>query len=493
MGVVIRQSFWGTSIAYTGVLIGYFNTLYLRPEFLSLSEIGVFNLVTANAMLVSPLCSAGMPGTFIKYFPEFNQDERLRNQIFTFQLLLVLLVNLLVIAIGWIAKDFIISNFAEKSPGYVNFLMITAMIIVVNSLFELLFSFCKSVLRVIVPSFIRDIFLRAGSILLVGGFALNWWSFEAAVNGLAITYIMALLILWLDLTIRQGMRIAFSFDRITPVWRKKIINFGSYSLLLGLSVAVMNNVNYLQVSTLIGERALGIFTTCFFIGLIVEMPRRNMLKVLAPIFAKAMQAHDMDEVKKMYRKGSITLSVLGLLITIGVLTNINDLFAFIPQGNGFAEGYWVVVAVCFAKLIFIVFGFNQEIIVYSDYYRYSLFFQLLSAGLLIGLNSWLLPTLGLIGAGVSYVIAVTVHTLLKFGFIWYKFRLSPFTKAHVWLLLIGLSIFVLFYYVPFPMNPLVNILVRSALTIIVFVPVIYLTKISEDINALIKTIFEKIF
>ena len=110
--------------------------------------------------------------------------------------------------------------------------------------------------------------------------------------------------------------------------------------------------------------------------MIVEMPRRNMLKVISPIFSKAMQEQDMKQVNRMYKKGSITMAVFGALLFIGILTNLNDLFIFIPQGNGFSEGFWVVVAVCITKLIVMIFSFSQEIIVFSSYYKYALYFQI---------------------------------------------------------------------------------------------------------------------
>lgn len=492
MGIVIRQSFWATVIAYLGVVIGYFNTLYLRPEFLTLSQIGIFNLVTANAMLISPFCSAGMPGTFIKYFPEIEKGNHIRNQFFTFQALVIIGLNILVIALAYLNQDWIANRFEENASGYVDYLSITAIIIVVNSLFELMFAYCRSLLNVVVPSILRDVFLRIGSILLIAGFAMNWWSYEIAVQGLALNYCIALLVLLAYLMIGHGLRFTTSLTYIDAEWRKRILRYGSYAMLLALSFAVMNNVNYLQVSTELGEAATGIFTTCFFIGVIVEMPRRNMLKVLSPIFAKAMQAKDMDQVNRMYQKGSITMSVFGLLLVIGILTNVEDLFAFIPQGEGFASGYWVVVAVCVAKLLIILFSFNQEIIVFSDFYKYSLYLQVLSAVILILLNIWLLPILGLTGAGISYLIAIAFHTFMKFGLLWRKFRISPFTSAHVTLLVVSSVVLVLFLMIPFPFNPLINIAVRSILTTILFVGVIFKLNISPDINQLIKTTFEKI-
>jgi len=484
MGIVIRQSFWSTVIAYVGVLVGYFNTLYFRPEYLELGEIGLFTLVTANAMLISPFCTAGMPGTFIKYFPDWA-DTRTRNQFFTYQVLVILALNAVIIVLGFLGKDWIADYFSENSPEYVKYLGVTAVVIVVNSLFDMLFSVSRSQMDILVPSFLRDIFLRLGAILLVAGLAFNWWSFEVAMLGIGLNYVLAMVILLGHLMFTAHLRFSFDFSGIDQAWKRKIFNFGWYSMLLALSFAVLTNVSYMQVAATLGDRANGIFTTCFFIGLVVEMPSRNMMKILSPMFSKSMQAGDMEQVKRMYQKGSITMSVFGALLVIGILTNLNDLFAFIPQGSGIAEGFWVVVAVCCAKMALMLFGPSQEILVYSPHYKVTLYFQIGSAIALTLLNVVMIPTWGLSGAGLSYMAAILAHSVMKYLFVWRTFRVSPFTEKHVPLLLLSAAIFLVFWFAPFPFSPVINILVRSALTTVIFVFAIWKMNISPDINQLI--------
>lgn len=491
MGIVIRQGFWGTLIAYLGVIVGYLNTLYLRPEFFDLGQIGLFNLVTSNAMLISPLCTAGMAGTFIKYYPDFPTGTD-RNRLFTFQVIVILLVNALVIAAGFLFRDVIASYFADNSPEYVRYLGVTAVVVLVNSVFDLLFSFCRSYLSILVPSFLRDIFLRLGAVVLVGGFAAGWWDFHTAVVGIGINYALTMLLLLAYAIFKYNLRFDFDFTDIRSNWLGKILNYAWYGMLLALSFSAMSNVSYMQVAAILGDRANGIYTTCFFIGLIVELPRRNMTKVLSPLFAKSLQAGDMPEVRKMYEKGSITMSAIGILILIGILTNVQDLFAFIPQGDGFAEGLWVVVMVCGAQFFMMMFSFSQEVLVFSAHYRYSLYFQVLAACVLIVLNSLLIPIWGLNGAGLSYLIAIVLHTLMKYFYLKRHMHLSPFVNKHLPLLVIGAGVLALFWWLPLSFSPVINIAVRSVLTTLVYVLLIWKWEISEDINKLIQATFDKI-
>lgn len=492
MGIVIKQSFWGTVIAYLGVVIAYFNTLYLRPEFLTLGEIGVLSLITANAMMISPFCSAGMPGTWMREFPIFKDNQEHSNQFFTFQLIWVVIVNGVVLGIGFLLDDLIIEYLSEDSPEYIKYLSVTALIILVNSLFDMFFAYSKTALKITFPSFLRDIFLRVGMIALIGGYALGWWNFDATAKGIGLFYVGALTLLIIYVMGWHKLRITLSLNLLETDLIKSSIRLGGYFMLLALSFALLNNISYMQITQILGEDATGIFTICFFIGVIVEMPRRNMIKVLAPIFSKAMEEKDMDLVERMYKKGSLTMSILGGLLTIGIFTNIQDLFDFIPKGESISTGLGVVVMVCLAKMSSMAFSFSQEIIVFSNKYKYTLYLQVVAAIILIVLNAVLIPKIGIVGAGIGYFIAYFVHGLVKYFLAKKWFGVSPFSRELLKLTLVVVVTSLIAELLPLDFHPIVNILVRSVVTTIIYLALVYKLNLSSDINQLIKTTFEKI-
>ena len=489
MGVVIKQSFWGTFIAYTGVIVGYVNTLYFRAEYFTLGQIGLFTLITANAMMVSPVSSFGAGSTYIKFFPSFSEETK--HRLFSFLFLTAIIGNALILGIGLLFSDAIASRYAETSPDYIDYLFVTGIIIVSNSLFDIFFSYSRSILKVVVPSFLRDVYLRLGSLLLVIGYAMNWWDFHQAVIGLGIVYFCSFLFLFVNLLINHGFRFDFNLKIIDSTWRKNLIKFGIYSMMLAGSFAVINNISYDQITALLGEEMTGIYTTCFFIGVVVEMPKRNMAKVMMPIISKASKANDQKTIESIYKRSSLTMSVVGLLLAIGILTNLNDLFAFIPKGSSFAQGLWVVVFVCCAKASLMISSFAAEIINYSEKYQYNLYFQIAAAVLLVLLNSFFIPKWGITGAGLSYMISIIAHILIKAFFVKYQFNIIPFTKSHIPLFGISVAIFGMAWWFEPTSQPFINIACRSILTGILFLLLVYRFKISTDINTLINSTFER--
>ena len=151
-------------------------------------------------------------------------------------------------------------------------------------------------MSVVFPSFLRDIYLRLGSLLLVIGYALQWWNFDKCILGLGLIYLIAFVMLFTQLVVVNKLRFDFSFKFFGGRLRKRLFSFAAYSMLMASSFALINNVTYDQVTTQLGPALNGIYTTCFFIALIVEMPKRNMIKVLGPVISLEFERNNIQEV-----------------------------------------------------------------------------------------------------------------------------------------------------------------------------------------------------
>jgi len=186
------------------------------------------------------------------------------------------------------------------------------------------------------------------------------------------------------------------------------------------------------------------------------------------------------------------MSVIGLLLFIGIVTNLNDLFSFIPKGEEFRTGFWVVTLVCAAKLFLMISSFPGEIINYSSLYRYNLIFQVGAAILIIICNLIMLPIWGLTGAGLTYFIVIVLHAIVKMVFVGVNFKTHPFLSSHIKLIVISGIIGVLAWVWNPSYHPVLTISIRSFLTAVIFIFLIYRFKISEDINKLIHSTFERL-
>ena len=90
MGVLLKQSFWSSLIIYLGVLIGFVNSLILFPKYLKTEEIGLLRQIISAATLLLPIAAFGISGTSIKFYPEFSNDVKSKNEFFSLQFFLSL-------------------------------------------------------------------------------------------------------------------------------------------------------------------------------------------------------------------------------------------------------------------------------------------------------------------------------------------------------------------------------------------------------------------
>ncbi|MBR06411.1 MAG: hypothetical protein CMP48_01900 [Rickettsiales bacterium] len=491
MGVVIKQSFWGSLLAYLGVVIGFLNTIYLRPLFLDLDEIGLITMVVSNALLIAPFVAVGMPATYIKYFPYFQQDEFLNRQFFSFQLVVIILANILLALLVWAGFGFIEKYYQADSSEYLNYVWISVIITLFSAIFLQLHSYSRTKLDVVLPNGIKEVGFRLGSITAIILLGLKLISLQTTIYLFVAIYIIPVVILFYNLYKKYNLRLTWSFSQIKKQWISKMANFGGYSLLLAGSGSIYSNISFLMIPAMLSLEANGIYSTCFYIGIVIEMPKRAMGQIVSPLISTHFKTNDFKEINNLYKKVSHTLTIISILFFIGILNNLSDLFSLIPKGSVLANGYYVVLFISISKVVDLAFSINSEILVYSKFKKLNLYYYVMTALLMLVLNYSLIPIYGISGAAFGFLITTFVFNLLKSITLKIKLGLSPFTKKHLGILLFSSLVTITFYFLPLTNNALWNIIIRSVLMTIVYVVGVYIFKFSNDINNLIENLAKK--
>ncbi|MBV6640788.1 MAG: polysaccharide biosynthesis C-terminal domain-containing protein [Cyclobacteriaceae bacterium] len=492
MGVVIRQSFWSTLIVYTGVMIGFLNTLIILPRFLEVEEIGLIRLIQANAMMIVPMALLGMNGAYIKYHSSLKLEPKLNNQIITFQLLVILGGAFLAILLAYLNQDFIKALFEEKSSAYNKYLFITIIIFISQSFFDYFITYLWTQLNITFQNYLQEIQLRVVSLLIVLLYGFDLISLQWMIYLLASNYLVALVILLFYVFRNYQITLDFRLGQLKREWINKIIKFSAYSLTLTVGSSIFLNVSYSMTSTYLGLEENGILTVCIFIVTIIELPKRVIIQILAPILSENFAKNDREQIKKNYTSSSINLGLIGFLLMIGIITNLPDLFAIIPKGEVFQKGTSLIMVVSIARIAGMLLGVTPELLTYSKYYKSNIYIMIVGAVAMILLNIWLIPTYGIIGAGISILIAGLISQLSRFIVVLVKLKLSPFTQKHLILFLISTSVFLIISQTPFNLHPIANIMVRSIITVIIFGSLAYFLKVSSEVNAIIHKVIIQI-
>ena len=327
-------------------------------------------------------------------------------------------------------------------------------------------------------------FLTAITILLLSQSIIN---FNELVNLQIAIYSFGLLILLYHSNKKDSISFSFKFPEIRPYF-KKILNFSSYSFLGSFSNIIVLNVDVLMVTSLLGLSQTGIYTTAFYIGMIIEIPRRAISQISIPFISENIKNQNITKIENYYKEISLHQTLIGVLFYLLVIINLDQIFNLIPNSESFISGKDVVYVIGFCKLIIMFFSFNSEIISLSKYYRFTVITIIILAIISIALNLILIPIYGMIGAAFASLVSILIFNIVKHIFIKIKMKISPFSINTFKVILIGIILFIIDYYLmPALSNDFLSILFKSAVTSVVYFSVIYLLKISPKLNGIVKS------
>lgn len=492
MGIVIRQAFWVSFLTYLGVGLGYINTFILFPTFLSLDEIGLIRLIQTNGMMLIPIATLGMPRTLVKYHPNLGEQEDLKSTYYLFQTALVLIGNLILVGIFFAFRSQIEGAFAEKSAAYLSYIYVSFFILLSQSLYEYFAAFYRAHYNITIPNYFKEVHLRLVIVGLIISYGLGLIDFDFLITGIAINYLSTTLFVVVLGYIKYPFKLTFQPHLLTREWLKETWDFGAYVLVMGIGTSLTLNLGSVLTSSYLGLEANGIFVTCLYLATVIEMPKRATAQITSPIYARLFSEADMAGVKDMYVRSSLNLSLLGFLIFIGIMTNVEDLFLLIPKGEMFQQGLQVVLWIGVAKVLLMVGGTAGEVLVFSGYRIYNLHILWIGGVLMIVLNVTLIPLMGISGAAFAMLLVVFLSVLARYLIILKTMQLSPWSISHLKALLIAVVALLGFYWLPMPFDALLNIVIRSVLTTVVFGTAILYFKVSAEAEAVVRGALKKV-
>jgi len=486
MGKILRQSFWSTIIIYSGVVLGFINSIILFPKYLSTEQIGLFRQIISASSLLVPLTTFGVSAAYVKFYPLFKENVDKKNQFFSYNLLVVFSSYLLTTFLIVIFFDSLSIYFSQNSQLFLDYFYLVYFIVFVMSLSALFESYLRARYDIVLSNIINGVsnrFFTAVSIILL---ALSVLTFEEVIHLQILIYGIGLIIIISYSYRKEKFKFQLKYDKISSEI-KNILNFSSFSFLGSFSNILVLNVDILMVTSLLGLSQTGIYTTAFYIGMIIEIPRRAISQISIPFISENLKNDKIKNLEKNYTEVSLYQTIIGVLFYLLIIINLDSLFSLIPNSENFISGKDVVYIVGLSKLIIMVFGYNSELISLSKYYKFNVVTILILAVVGIILNIILIPVYGLIGAAMASLISIIIFNIIKFIFIKIRFGISPFTSKTLKVISLGFILFLIFTYYPIHFdNKILEILVKSILIILLFSISIFYMKISKKVNEIIK-------
>lgn len=484
MGIVQNQTFKNTIITYFGFGIGAINVLFLFTNFLEDDYHGLVAFVLSTSSIMMPLFALGVHNAIIKFYSSFKTPNTV-NSFLTLMLFLPLFVIVPIGLIGYFSFDFISDLLSEKNEiikDYVGLIFIAA---ICFSYFEIFYSWAKVQMQSVFGNFMKEVFHRIGVTLLFFGIYMGWLNVEQFIYAVIIIYIIRTVIM---------MLYAFSVKR--PVLKLyKIPNLSSiikYTLLIiiaGSVAGIILEIDKFMIGQYIEIEKVAYYGVAIYIATVIGVPARSMHQITNPVTAVFLNNNDKPALSSLYKKSSINLFVISGLIFLCIVLNINELYKIIPIE--FSSALFVVFLVSVTKLFDNLLGNNNAILFNSDYYRVVLVLGVVLAILTVVLNILLIPDYGINGAALATFVSIFIYNSAKLIFVYYKFKMLPFTTNTLKTFMLIVISIVVFYFWEFPFHPIINIILKSVLIGLSYVFVVYRFNLSEDITVILKKYLER--
>lgn len=480
LGVIVKQSIKGTVYVYFGVVLGFLTSGILLPRLYSTEQIGLLKILVAYSALFAQFGTLGITGATTLLFPYFRNKEKKHHGFLILILIVGLVGFILTAALQIIFKPLLININIDKAAMFIDYLNYLTILVFFQIFFSVLDVYYSALFNSVFGTFLREVFQRILILILIVIFFFGYISFHQFV----LTYIIAISLPTILLVARLVRIKQFSFKTDFGFLNKKLllslVSVSAFSILNSLSMVIIQNIDMIMVTSMQGIAMAGIYATCFFFGVVVSLPSRSIYRIANIVSSEAWNKNDMHTIRDIYEKSCLTLFIIGLLLFLGLWINIDNVFHIL--GNNFESGKWVIFFIGLSSLIDLTTGANSSIMGTSIYYRLQTVFLLILVTLLITSNLLLIPRFGITGAAIGSAFSITILNILRFLFLYIKYKLQPYNIRFLWVLLIGIVSFLIAFSIPTISSFIIDILVRSSLFTALFCLPIYFFKISEDIN-----------
>ncbi|QCX00145.1 lipopolysaccharide biosynthesis protein [Aggregatimonas sangjinii] len=484
MGIVFKQSLQNTVITYLGFGIGALNVLFLYTNFMSDAYYGLVNVILSAATILMPILAFGVPNALVKFYSGFT-DEKTTDGFLMLMLLLPLALILPVALLSFLAYDAIGSFLATENPmvkGYVWYIFFIGMAM---AYFEVFYAWARIRMKSVFGNFLKEIFCRIGQTVLLVLLYHTIIDIDIFLMALVGLFVARMLIMKFYAYRLRMPKLRFTLPPKTGV----IVKYSALIILGGSAAVILLEVDKVMINQFIAIENVAYYSVAGFMAVAVAVPIRAMHQITYPLTAKLLNEKDQMGLRQLYQKSSLTLFIISGMLFVLLLLNLDDIYKLLPENYGL--GMQIVFWIGLAKVFDALMGNSNSILYNSDYYRAILLMGVGLAVVTILLNLWLIPTYGLNGAAIASFSAFTIYNIVKLLYIKTKFGMSPFsseTLKVVFLLAVTVAIF---YYVQFPFHALLNIILKSALMVALYVGILYRFKISEDVFGLLRRFLRK--
>ena len=482
MGIVINQSIKNSLSFYFGMFLGAISTVFVYPNVFNdqPDHWGLIQLIVAYSFIISTFSNFGVPKTFIRFFPIIEN----KSKFYFFSFLLITIGYLLFLILALFFEDWFF-KFISASPLLIDKFYLIYFMVLIISVYELFVSISRSNLNSTLPTFLNAAVLKSYSLIVLILHGLKILNFDQFLFFYVGGYLMKLIIIFISQFNTKSINLIFSLRGIKIT---ELIQFGLFVIVGGASAMLVSRLDMVMIGKFMGLKHVAFYSVAFYVGNAIRVPGRAVVAISAPIVSKAWKNNDLKLIKDIYYKSSINQLIIGGIFFVCVWLSVDDIFSLLPEK--FSGGRLVVFFIGLSQLFNVAMGVNGAIILNSKYYRFDLYANLFLLAVTFLSNYLFIPDssplkelgiVGINGAAFATALSIFLFNFIKFVFIYVKVKLHPFDIKTLYSILLLLFVYYVVDSLSLDLNPYLNILLNSSISLIIFVPILLYTKLSLEL------------
>ncbi|MCF8463869.1 MAG: polysaccharide biosynthesis C-terminal domain-containing protein [Flavobacteriales bacterium] len=491
MGIIRKQSIQTSLLSYLGVGLGYINVVLLFPKFFAPEEFGLTRVLIAVIGISAQVALFGLTNAIIKFFPKFREgDEENHHGFLGLNLLWGIAGVFVVGAVLFFAQSWIVEYKKGTSDLFVDYYVLLFPFLLFEVLNQLLSSYTRALYHSVINVFFREVFLRFTTTTLILLFYFDWldigqfmWLFVLQQGLIALG-----MLIYLKAIGHFNLKIDRPF--LTRELRAEIFHYRTFTMLTNVSAIMLVSVDVVMISYMMGLDNTAFYTVAYYIMALINIPRNAINNVSLSVVSDAWKREDRAAIQTVYAKTSINQLLIGILIFAGIWANEANIFRMLPAE--YADGKWVLFFVGVGKLMDVGFGINSGIISTSSVFRFDTYANVILLVVTVVLNLIFIPAYGIAGAAAATSISLASFNISKYIFLKMKFGFDPFSWKSMVTILLGLIAYAASLLLPEQSNFIVDIILRSSIILLVYLPISLAFKLSEDVNAFLLVIWQQI-
>jgi O-antigen/teichoic acid export membrane protein len=497
MSTIRRQSIISSAVVYFGFALGFFNTyLFTREGGFTKEEYGLTGAFIAVANIMFAIASLGMPAYITKFFPYYKSHlPDKKNDQLAWALLISCTGFLIVLIAGLFFKDLLVDKIFNNSPELLQYYYWIFPFGFGYTIFMVLEAYAWQQRKAVISNFLKEVLFRFFVTVLI---VLTTWhfikSFDEFIALYAFTYIAIVIYLLIYFYKKDQLHFSFEQSKVTRRFYKKIRTLVSFVWGGGLVFNVASVFDTIIIAAVLpnGMAALAPFLLAQNITSLIQAPQRAVISASVGPLSQAWREKNYQKINTIYHRSSINQLIFACAMFCLIWLNFEDGIRTFHLQQDYLVAKWAFFFLGITRIIDMGTGVNSQIIGSSTFWRFEFVSGLILLALMLPLNWQLTRYLGIIGPAISNLIAFTVYNLIRYLFLWNKFRMQPFTQKTLYtILLSGFCYFTCFWL----FNQYQGIqwmFLRSSLFLLLFIAGMSLLKLTPDIQPVLATVKKRL-